>query len=253
MTDYSSLTNEATFVGLKNYKAVFSDPIFYKALTNTAIFTFGTVPVTTCLALFLAALINSKFARFQKFFRSSLFMPSVTSMVVIALIFSNLYSQDGYINAALQSLHLPFPKRGWLQEPNTALISIMLMDVWSAVGYYMVLCLAGMQTIPQDLYHAADLVGASEWQKFKNITLPMIRPTVVFIVFINTIKSFQIFVEIVVMTKGGPLNATTTLVYSVYNNAFEKVDSMGYASALAYVVFAILLIFSYMQNKIVKN
>lgn len=252
LTDYSTLSNTAEFVGLKNYQAIFHDEVFYKALTNTVIFTFGTVPITTALAIFFAVLLNSKLARFQNYFRATFFIPAVTSLVVISLIFSNLYTQDGYINSLLSSLNLPYPERGWLQDTRTSLLSIMAMDVWGAVGYYMILFLAGMQAIPQDLYSAADIAGASAWQKFRRITLPMLKPTLVFVVFINSIKSFQVFIEIMIMTKGGPMNSTMSLVYMVYSNAFEKSDAMGYASAMAYVVFAILLVFTYIQHKFLK-
>ncbi|MFP4529503.1 MAG: carbohydrate ABC transporter permease [Candidatus Kapaibacterium sp.] len=252
LTDYGTLTDTSQFVGLANYERIFADDIFWKALSNTAIFTLGTVPVTTALALLFAAMLNSRLTRFKEFFRASYFMPSVTSMVVIALIFTNLYSRDGYINMILQTLGIPYPERGWLGEPSTALLSIMAMDVWMAVGYYMVLFLAGMQTISEDLYDAAHLAGASAWQRFREITFPMIRPTLLFVVIINTIKSFQIFIEIFVMTKGGPLNETTTLVYMVFVNAFEKTDAMGYAAALAYVVFFMLLAISLIQMKLLK-
>jgi multiple sugar transport system permease protein len=253
MTDYSTLTDTSTFIGLENYKNILGDDIFWKALSNTAVFTFGTVPVTTALALFLAVLLNSKLTRFKEFFRASYFMPSVTSMVVIALIFTNLYSRDGYINMILQTLGMPYPERGWLMEPSIALFSIMAMDVWMATGYYMVLFLAGMQTISEDLYDAAHLAGASAWQRFREITFPMIRPTLLFVVIINSIKSFQVFIEIFVMTKGGPMNETTTLVYLVFVNAFEKTDMMGYAAALAYIVFFMLMVLSFIQIKILRT
>ena len=252
MTEYSTLTDTARFIGFGNYSAILSDSIFWKALSNTAIFTFGTVPVTTAFALLLASIINSKFIRFKEFFRTSYFMPSVTSLVVIALIFTNLYSKDGYINYILNLLNLPTSERGFLLEPSTALLSIMAMDVWISTGYYMVLFLAGMQTIPLDLYDMAKLAGATAWQQFWRITFPLLRSTLLFVIVINTIKSFQIFIEIFIMTKGGPLNRTTTLVYLVFVNAFEKLDSMGYASALAYIVFILLLIFSFLQIKLLR-
>jgi multiple sugar transport system permease protein len=252
LTDYNTLSNTAVFIGLNNYKRIFTDPVFYKALTNTALFSFGTVPVTTSIAIFLAVMVNGRIGRFKEFLKTTYFIPSVTSLVVISLIFMNLYSQDGYINSMLKILNLPYPAKGWLQETGTSLLSVMIMDIWSAVGYYMVLFLAALQTIPNDLYASADLSGASAWQKFKMITFPMIRPTLLFVIIINTIKSFQIFIEIFVMTKGGPLNSTMTLVYMVYTNAFEKSDAMGYASALAYIVFIILLIFTIVQYKVLK-
>ena len=142
---------------------------------------------------------------------------------------------------------------GWLQSLDTALPAIMAMDIWIATGYYMIIVLAGLQTIPKDLYEAADISGATAWQQLKSITLPMLKPTLLFILVVNTIKSFQVFIEIYVMTKGGPLNETTTLVYQVYQNAFEMADKMGYASAVAYVLFFIILVISLMQMKLLKE
>jgi multiple sugar transport system permease protein len=252
MTEYATLTGSATFIGFENYANMIGDDLFWTALGNTAIFTLGTVPVTTALAIFFATLVNRKMTRFKEFFRASFFMPSVTSMVVVALIFTNLYSKDGYIIIISEMLGLPYPERGFLQEPSTALLSIMAMDVWMAVGYYMILFLAGMQTISKDMYDSAKLAGASAWQEFKSITLPMLRPTLLFVIVINSIKSFQVFIEIFVMTKGGPMDSTMTLVYLVFVNAFERSDMMGYAAAVAYIVFIILLVFSFIQIKLLK-
>ena len=251
-TKYYTLTNESEFIGLANYQELFSDPLFYKALSNTAFFTFGTVPFTISIAILLALFLNSKIVKLKNFFRSAYFLPSVTSMVVIALIFTNLYTQNGYVNMLFKMAGLPYPENGWLLNTSTAMLSIMFMDVWISVGYYMVLFLAAMQTISEDLYESARLVGANSIQQFFRITLPLLKPTLLFVLVINTIKSFQIFIEIFVMTKGGPLNSTTTLVYQVFVNAFEKADSMGYASALAYIIFIILLIFSFIQMKLLK-
>lgn len=252
LTQYQTLTDTATYIGVANYAKIINDDLFWKALGNTAFFTLGTVPATTALALFFATLINRKFTRFKEFFRASYFIPSVTSLVVIALIFTNLYAKDGYIITICEMLGLPYPERGFLQEPGTALLSIMAMDVWMATGYYMILFLAGMQTVSRDLYDSAKLAGANAWQEFWRITLPMLRPTLLFVIVINSIKSFQVFIEIFVMTKGGPMDSTMTLVYMVFVNAFEKSDMMGYAAAVAYVVFIILLIFSFIQIKLLK-
>lgn len=252
-TKYNTLANTSVFVGLDNYLKMLKDPIFWQALTNTTIFTLGTVPLTTALALLLAVLLNSKLARFKNFLKASYFLPSITSLVVIALIFTNLYSKDGYINSILQIIGMPFPARGWLLEPSTALLSIMAMDVWMATGYYMILFLAGMQTIPNDLYDAAELSGASKSRQFFSITLPLLKPTLLFVIVINTIKSFQVFIEIYVMTKGGPMGSTTTLVYLVFENAFSKGDMMGYASAIAYILFIILIVFSLVQKKLLNT
>jgi multiple sugar transport system permease protein len=252
LTEYNALSDTSSFIGLDNYTRAFKDKYFLLSLKNTFIFTFGTVPLTTAISIFLAALLNSKLVKFKEFFRATYFMPSVTSMIVIALIFTNLYAGDGYINKLASMLHLPHPSTGWLLEPGTALYSIMAMDVWMAVGYYMVLFLAGMQTISIDLYDAADLNGATAWQKFWKITFPLIKPTLLFVLIINTIKSFQVFMEIYVMTKGGPMGSTSTLVYLVYENAFNKIDMMGYASAIAFILFGILMLFSVLQMKLIR-
>ena len=252
-TDYKTLTDELAFIGFDNYSRIFTDPVFWTALKNTAVFTFGTVPFTTAFALFFAVLLNDKLIKFREFFRASYFMPSITSLVVISLIFTNLYAQNGYINELLKMVGAAYPEKGWLNTPETALFSIMAMDVWMATGYYMVLFLAGMQTIPDDLYESATLAGASGWQKFWKITLPLVKPTLLFVLVINTIKSFQVFIEIFVMTKGGPMNATTTLVYLIYENAFENPDMMGYAAAMAFILFFLLMIMSFIQMKVLKT
>jgi multiple sugar transport system permease protein len=252
-SQYATLTNTIEFIGFDNYQRVWHSPEFWNALKNTIIFTFGTVPVTTSLAIVLAILVQRQAPSVAKVFRAAYFLPSVTSLVVIALVFMNLYSQQGYINTLWACVGLPTPPHGWLQTPGTALFSIMAMDVWISVGYYMVLFMAGLEAIPKDLYESAELQGASRLQQFWRITLPLLRPTLLFVVVINSIKSFQVFVEVYVMTKGGPLGATSTLVYEVYTHAFDRTDSMGYASALAYVVFVIILAVSMFQMRLLRT
>ena len=251
--DYNSLTNTFKLNGLENYKQIANDKLFWKALKNTFIFTFGTVPITTSLAIFLANLLNSKFIKFKNFFKTSIFIPSVTSLVVISLIFMNLYSKDGYINFILKTLGIFYPTNGWLQDTLFALPAIMLMDIWMSTGYYTVLFYAALQAIPEEYYDAAKIMGSNTWKTFWKITLPSIRSMLLFVVVINTIKSFQIFVEIYVMTKGGPLHSTTTLVYLIYTYAFEKTNLMGYASAIALILFLILLVLSIVQFKLMKE
>lgn len=248
-TSYNTLSNKATWTGLANYERLFSDAVFWKALANTLVFVVGTIPFTTVFALALAVMLDKKIA-WKSFYRSAYFIPSVTSIVVLSLVFTNLYAHDGYINSLLSMVGLPYPEGGWLANPSTALAAIMAMDVWIAIGYYVVLFLAALQTIPNDLYEAADLDGASGWNKFRRITLPGIRPMLLFVIVINTIRSFQVFTEVYVMTKGGPLNATTTLVYQIYERAFVQADMMGYASAIAYVTFILILGVSLVQFKL---
>jgi len=253
LTKYYTLTDTTQFIGFKNYTDIFQDKIFWISLKNTFIFTIGTVPVTTFLAVILAVILNSKTLKLKSFFRATYFVPTVTSLVVIALIFTNLYSKDGYINFLLNLVGIPQPKKGWLLDTDTSLLSIMIMDVWISVGYYMVLVLAGLQTISDDLYDSAKLMGASAFTQFYRITLPLLKPTLLFIFVINTIKSFQVFIEIFVMTKGGPLNSTMTFVYYIFTNAFEKSDALGYGSALAFILFFILILLSYFQIKVLKT
>jgi multiple sugar transport system permease protein len=255
VSDYSTLTGEQRWVGLANFRALVHDTLFWKALANTLIFTLGTVPITTVLALALALLLDRiADRRIGSVLRAVYFLPTVTSLVVVALVFSNLYARDGYLNVVLAWLGLPHPERGWLLEPTTALPAIMAMDVWMATGYYMVIILAGLQTIPRQLYDVAALSGASPWQQLRWITLPLLRPTLTFIVVMNTIKSFQVFVEVYVMTRGGPLEGTTTtLVYELYRNAFERSDGMGYASAIAVVVVLLIAGASWLQVRFLRQ
>ncbi|TAE32700.1 MAG: sugar ABC transporter permease [Candidatus Kapaibacterium sp.] len=244
-TKYETLRNESTWIGIQNYAHILHDSFFWLALKNTAIFSAGTIPLTTVFALALAVGVSS-IPRFQGFFRAAFFLPSVTSLIVLALVFSRLYAANGYLASLCQMLGIPFPARGLLQDISTALPAIMAMDIAIATGYYMVIFLAALQTIPRDIYESAELAGANAWAKFWRITLPLMRPTLLFVLIINTIRSFQIFVEIYIMTRGGPLSSTSTLIYLVYQHAFDKFD-MGYASALAYIVFAIILCFSLVQ------
>ena len=249
-TEYNVLTGEAKWIGLANYLELFRDPDFWVALKNTTIFVVGTIPFTTIFALIFAVFINQKIP-LKSLFRAGFFIPSITSMVVIALIFTNLYAKDGYINFLFNLVCLPTPEKGWLLSEKTALFSIMGMDIWMATGYYMLLFLAALQAIPVELYQVSDIFGASFWQKLWHVTLPHLRPMTLFIVLINTIKSFQIFVEVFVMTKGGPLNSTLTMVYLVYEQGLHKFR-MGYASAIAYVLFFIILVFSLIQMKLFR-
>ncbi|HZV12065.1 MAG TPA: sugar ABC transporter permease [Candidatus Kapabacteria bacterium] len=251
-TKYSTLQNTFTFTGLSNYSALLHDPDFGQAFANTLIFSIGTLPPILILSLLAAVLLDNVTA-FRSFYRSAIFLPSVTSLVVVSLVFTNLYAHDGYIATLCKFVGAPFPTRGLLLEPSTALASVMAMDVWLSVGYYALIFLAALQALPKDVYESADLDGASMVKKFFHITLPGLRPTIAFVIVVLTIKSLQVFVEIFVMTKGGPLNRTTTLVYEVYRNAFERLDGMGYASAMAYVLFVLILLLSFFYLRLLRE
>ena len=249
VTDYSPIRAGTQFVGFANYARALGDPAFWTALGNTAFFVVGTIPFTTALALGLALAVQPAF-RGRTFFRVGFFVPSVVSVVVLSLIFKGLYAGQGPINLGLRSLGLPAPD--WLLDPHTALPAIMAMDVWSASGYYMIIFLAGLEAIPRDLYEAARLEGASSWARFTRITLPLLRPTLLFVLVVNTVRSLQIFAEVFVMTRGGPLHRTTTVVYYLYEQAFYRFD-LGYASAVAYLLFAVTLGLAWIQMRLVRS
>ena len=251
-TKYYTLTNRTVWIGFANYSKLAHDPAFWQAALNTLVFVVGTIPFTMAFALFFATILT-RVERFQHFYRSALFLPSVTSLVVIALIYTNLYASGGYINLLLRMVGMLGPKNGWLLTPNLALPAIMAMDIWISIGYYAVLFLAAMQSVPNDFYEVAELEGTSKWKQFFSITLPVIQPTLLFALVLNTIKSFQVFTEIYVMTRGGPLGRTSTLVYLVYSKAFESADTMGYACAIAYVLFFVIALFSLVETRLIES
>jgi len=248
-TDFKLMKPTYNWVGFDNYIGLFSDQAFLTALKNTFIFVIGTIPLTTVISLFFALLLNKNFPG-RTIFRSGYFMPSITSMVVIALVFTNLYSRGGYIYLMADLIGLSPPENGFLLSNKTALFSIMAMDIWMSVGYYMLLFLAGLKSIPGELYEAAEVAGAGAWRKFKSITLPLLKPVLLFIIVINTIKYFQVFIEIFVMTKGR--YGSSTAVYFVYEAGLNRFE-FGYASAAAYILFIIIAIFSIIQFGLLKQ
>jgi len=249
-TDYQLMSENWQWVGFSNYQSLLSDPDFLESLKNTAIFVLGTIPVTTIVALLMALLINRQF-KGRALFRAGFFMPSITSMVVIALVFTNLYQRGGYISLLAGMIGLPSPEHGFLYDQSTALYSIMAMDVWMSVGYYMLIFLAGLKAIPDELYEVAQISGAGRLRTFFQVTLPLLRPVALFIIVINTIKSFQVFVEIFVMTKGK--FDTVSAVYFIYETGLTTKFSFGYASAAAYLLFLIIGLFSVAQFLLLRR
>ncbi|MBU8933150.1 MAG: sugar ABC transporter permease [candidate division Zixibacteria bacterium] len=250
-TDYSLLSRAGMeWIGWDNYRGLLADEDFHSALKNTFIFVIGSVPVTTVLALLMALLVSRRLPG-RSLFRAGFFLPSITSMVVIALIFTNLYQRGGYVATLATMIGFVPPEHGFLYSSSTALYSIMAMDIWMSVGYYMLIFLAGLKAIPIELYEAARIQGASSTRQFFSITLPLLRPVALFIVVINSIKSFQVFVEIFVMTKGK--FDTASMVYFIYDVGVTTAFQFGYASAAAYVLFLIVAAFAALQFLLLRR
>jgi multiple sugar transport system permease protein len=233
------------WVGLANYQAMFSlDPLAHTALWNTLYYTVGTVPPSVFLSLLLAVAMNQKI-RGIVLYRTAYFLPVISSTVAVALLWDWIYAPDyGLLNFVLHWLHLPTSQ--WLGDPSSAMPAIIIMSVWRGLGFNMVIFLAGLQGIPQELYEAARIDGANNWRTFRHITVPLISPVLFFVTVLAIIGSFQVFDQTYVMTQGGPLHATTTIVYYIFEEAFQWFH-MGYAAALGYVLFAIILLFTLLQ------
>lgn len=244
--DYSKDLYNPAFIGMQNYAALTRSTPFWNALKNTFVFLLGAVPSMMILPIFLALLVNGKL-KGMAVFRSLIYIPVVISMVVVGIAWRWLYADDGLINWFLSLFHLP--KVGWLVDPDIALYAVMIVVVWKGMAYYMMMYLAHLQSLSQDLYEAAEIDGANLWQKHLNVTLPHLRPTMVMVAIIATIGSLKIFTEIYVMTRGGPVGATKTLVYYIYERAFENLD-LGIASAAGIVLMLILLLFSVLEMKL---
>ena len=224
------------WIGASNYARAIGSPAFWHALRTTGIFVVGTLPVTLILAYIVAALLG-RLRRGEALFRAAIFFPATLSMVVISLVFKSLYAEQGLLNGWLAALG--FPRIHWLQDPRLALPSIMAMDVWASVGYYAILILAARKTLPLEQLEAARLEGLRPLQVERRIVLPHVKPVILFVVLLNTIRSFQIFIEVFVLTRGGPLDSTLTLVYHLYERAFYHFE-MGYACAIAYILLLLV-------------
>jgi multiple sugar transport system permease protein len=269
---WSVITPAKPFIGFDNYRNLIHNGDFQIALRNTLWFSLGVVPTQTALGLFLAVLANQKI-RGRTFFRTAFYFPSISSSVVISIIFLWLYSQRGLINFFLIKMGFPTPKPPWLSNPkgvlemalngigidnvsvwlagpSVALLSIMMMNIWTTMGTMMVVFLAGLQDIPNDVYEAASMDGANRRQQFFDITVPLLRPVVFFVLTLGFIGTFQVFDQIYVMTSGGPAKSTITLSYLIYQQGFSNY-AMGYAAAIAIVLFAMIMVIFLVQRRIV--
>lgn len=233
------------FVGFQNYLRIVETPLFWTALKNTFYFVLVGGPLSVAVSLGTALMLNSKLAQWKSVYRTMYFLPVVTSLIAVAIIWRYLYHPaHGLLNYLLSFAGIS--PLDWLGDPDLAMPAIIVMAVWKNFGYNMLIFIAGLQNISEDLYEAAHLDGASWWQQFNQITIPMLKPTTVFIVMITIIGYFQLFAEPYVMTQGGPLNATTSIVLLMYEQGFRW-WSMGYAAAIAFVLFLIIMLFTVVQ------
>jgi multiple sugar transport system permease protein len=246
-TKYSGL-GHPKWVGLDNYTKLFADEDFRKALWNTVVFVLLGMGIGPVLG-FLSALLLNQAVRLRGFFRAAYFVPVMTSLVVVATIWKVLLTDQGIINEIFSFFGLP--TREWLDNTSTALPAVVVTSIWQGFGFETVVFLAALQSIPRDLYDAARVDGASFWQQVRHVTLPALRPTIMFVYIIGIIGSFQVFDQIFVMTAGGPINSTRTLVFDLYDR-FNHLD-LGEASAVAYVLLVILAVLSYVQIAIFER
>jgi multiple sugar transport system permease protein len=239
-----------SWAGIDNYKTLIHDKAFWQSIKVTGIYTVSFVPLLYIISLGLALLVNQGL-RLTGAMRTAFFAPYMVSLVISSVIWSfMLQDPAGVVNVIIG--WFGFAPQSWLGSTQTALISVILVTLWQSVGYSMIIFLAGLQDIPVSLYEAARVDGAGPWRRFISITLPLLKPTSVFVLLISFIGAFQLFDPIFVMTQGGPANATTTAVYYIYQQAFQYLQ-LGYASALSVVLFAIILIFSLIQLRVFRD
>ncbi|TCL57465.1 carbohydrate ABC transporter membrane protein 1 (CUT1 family) [Hydrogenispora ethanolica] len=235
-TDYN-LMSAPKWVGIQNYVQAFQDENFTTALMNTFLFSIFTIFPSMVLGLIAAVLLNNKLLKGKAIFRACYYMPNIISMVAASMVWLWIYDPGhGLLNSILMAMKME--TKDWLFDPFLAMPSVILVNIWNGLGYNMIIYLAGLQGIPEYLYEAATVDGASKLRQFFTITIPMIKPITFFLFVMACIKSFQVFDQVFIMTNGGPINSTTTIVHQIYQNAFQY-NKMGYASAMALVLLLI--------------
>jgi len=242
LTDFDLYTigdpNNLRFLAFRNYGELLGSGIFWTAFINTLYFALVGGPLTVAVSLGAALLVNAKLTRWKSLFRTVYFAPVVTTLVAVAIVFKYLYHpRFGILNRALEAVGIPGVD--WLGNPKLAMLAIIILAVWRGFGYTMIIFIAGLQNIPEELYEAARIDGAGWWKQFRHITLPMLGPTFLFVGIVVAIGQMQIFAEPYVMTRGGPLNKTLSLVMLMYEQGF-KFWRMGYAAAVAFILFLLI-------------
>ncbi len=238
------------FVGFENYARLFNDPTFISALTNTFIYLLVQVPAMIILALIFSVLLNDSTLKFRGFFRTAIFLPCVTSLVAYAVIFKYLFAVDGLVNKFLMDLSLISEPLDWLADPFLAKITIIIAITWRWTGYNMIFYLSALQNVDKSMYEAARIDGASSIQQFFYITIPMLKPIILFTSIVSTIGTLQLFDEVMNITNGGPGNATLSISMYIYNLSFEYTPDFGYAATVSYVIVILVVILSFIQFKV---
>jgi putative chitobiose transport system permease protein len=239
------ITQPPLWIGLKNFRRLFADPVFWQTFRNTVLYLVCVVPILVTLPLGLAILVNQKL-RGMRWFRVAYYIPVVISMVVAGIAWKWLYAENGLLNQMLKLLGISETGVPWLTSPSLAIFSVMVVTVWKGLGYYMVIYLAGLQAIPVDLYEAAAIDGSDGIKKHWDITVPLMRPYLLLVAVISAISATKVFEEVYIMTQGGPRNSSKTIVYYVYEQAFQNLE-MSYACTIGLVMFLIILTLSVLR------
>lgn len=238
------------FVGLDNYQRLVTDSTFWTTVKNTFIYLIIQVPIMIILAMFLSVLLNDRTLKWKGIYRTAIFLPAVTSLVAYSVIFKYLFSVDGLINAFLLKFALISEAINWLTDPFWAKVTIIMAITWRWTGYNMIFYLSALQNVDPSIYEAAKIDGASAVQRFFKITVPMLKPIILFTSITSTIGTLQLFDEVMNITKGGPGNATTSISQYIYNLSFKYTPDFGYAATVSYFIVILIVIFSIIQFKV---
>ena len=238
------------FTGLDNYKRLFEDTMFFTAVKNTFIYLLVQVPIMIILALFISVLLNDSKLILKGFFRTAIFLPCVTSLVAYSIVFKYLFAGNGLVNTFLMNLHVINTPIGWITDPFWAKITIVIAITWRWTGYNMIFYLSALQNIDNSIYEAAKIDGASATRQFFGITVPLLKPIILFTSITSTIGTLQLFDEVMNITKGGPGNSTLTISQYIYNLSFKYSADFGYAATVSYSIVIMIVLLSFLQFKV---
>lgn len=242
--------NVSEFVGLGNYSRLLSDPMFRQALYNTILYLIIQVPIMLFLGLIIAHLLNQPNLKFKGFYRTAIFLPCVTSLVSYSILFKSMFAVDGIFNKLLMNMHIINEPIAWLMDPVWARVVIIAAITWRWTGYNMIFYLSAMQNIDPSVYEAASIDGASKIRQFFSITIPMVKPIILFTAIISTNGTLQLFDEVINITNGGPGNSTMTISQYIYNLSFVYTPNFGYAATVSYAIVIIVAVLAFIQMKV---